>query len=62
MTEVIRYLKLFYNYERRFKHITVLVPMELYNRYKYIFEKTAEETNFIKYGEESDTVVFRSWR
>ena len=61
MTEVIKYLKLFYNYERRFKHITVLVPIELYNNYKFIFEETAKETDFIKYGEQSDIVIFRSW-
>lgn len=61
MIEATKYLKLFYNYERRFKHITILVPLEIYLKHKFVFEKTAEETEFIKYGEESDTVIFRNW-
>ena len=62
MSEAMKYIKLFYNYERRFKHITILVPVELYNRHKFVFEKTAEETEFIKYGEQADTVIFRNWK
>lgn len=61
MKELNSYLKLFTNYERRFKHLTILIPIELYNRFKAIIENHAESSGFIKYGEMSDVAIFRNW-
>ena len=61
MKELNNYLKLFNNYERRFKHITILIPLELYERFKSIIEDHAANANFIKYGEQSEVVIFRNW-
>ena len=61
MKELNSYLKLFNNYERRFKHITILIPLELYERFKSIIEDHAKSTDFIKYGEQSEVVIFRNW-
>jgi len=62
MKELNSYLKLFNNYERRFKHITILIPLNLYEKFKNIIEDQATNTNFIKYGEQSEVVIFRNWR
>lgn len=60
--ELSRYLKLFTNYERRFKHLTILIPIELYNKFRSIIENQAETSGFIKYGEISDVAIFKNWR
>ena len=59
--ELDRYLKLFNNYQCRFKNITILIPLDLYERYVHVIDLTAYNHNFIKYGERSDTVIFRNW-
>lgn len=62
MKELNSYLKLFNNYERRFKHITILIPLELYEKYKSIIEDHAANASFIKYGEHLEVVIFRNWK
>ena len=59
--ELNSYLKLFNNYERRFKRITILIPLDLYEKYKSIIEERAFNSKFIKYGEKSEVVIFRNW-
>ena len=61
MKELNSYLKLFTNYERRFKQLTILIPIELYNRFKGIIEDRAASSGFIKYGEISEVAIFRNW-
>ena len=58
--ELARYLKLFNNYERRFKSITILVPEDLYNKYQYIIEERASNTGFKKIGEKLGVVLFNN--
>ena len=62
MKELNSYLKLFTNYERRFKQLTILIPIELYNKFRGIIEDRAANSGFIKYGEISDVAVFRNWK
>ena len=59
--ELNSYLKLFHNYERRFKRITILIPIYLYDKYRYIIEDNADKYGYIKSGEISDTVIFKNW-
>ena len=61
MKELTSYLKLFNNYERRFKHITILIPLNIYEKFKGIIEEHAAQASFIKYGEQSEVVIFRNW-
>lgn len=61
MKEINSYLKLFHNYERRFKRITILIPLYLYDKNRYIIEFHANKYGYIKSGEISDTVIFKNW-
>lgn len=60
--ELARYLKLFTTYERRFKSITVIIPIELYNKYTFIIENKAKDTGFNKIGEIQNIVLFENRR
>lgn len=60
--ELFRYLKLFTNYERRFKSITVMIPLDLYNKYQFIIESKAKDTGFNKIGEIQNIVLFENRR
>ena len=60
--ELNSYLKLFTNYERRFKHIQILIPLSIYYKNEYQIEEKAKQTGFIKYGELSGVLIFRNWR
>lgn len=59
--ELDSYLRLFNNYQCRFKNITILIPLDLYEKYIQVIDNFAYSHNFIKYGESAETVIFRNW-
>lgn len=59
--ELDSYLRLFADYKCRFKNITILIPLDLYEKYLNVIDNFAYSHKFIKYGEKSDVVIFRNW-